>query len=145
MLNLLVTLRILKFGEFFFQAVRRGALNFFSGRGVRPGFTKCGACELIFASERGGLWTENFQIWGLVNCKFPNLGAWELKFGQKLRLSRLKFPNFLKKGSCELTLCLKWDPCELQERHEKGVFRAAHPHTPFLGQCPPGRLWSSHV
>ena len=30
-----------------------GALNFFSGRGVRPGFLKCGACELIFASEKG--------------------------------------------------------------------------------------------
>ena len=30
--------------------------------------------------------------------------------------------------------CLKWDPCELQERHEKGVFRVTHPHTPFLGQ-----------
>ena len=27
----------------------------------------------------GGLWTENFQIWGLVNWKFPNLGAYELK------------------------------------------------------------------
>ena len=34
--------------------------------------------------------------------------------------------------------CLKWDPCERQERREKGVFRAAHPHTPILGQCPPG-------
>ena len=32
-----------------------GALNFFSGRGVWPGFPKCGACELIPASERGGL------------------------------------------------------------------------------------------
>ena len=52
-----------------------GALNFFSGRGVRPGFPKCGACKLVFASEKGGLWTEtfqfgglwaeNFQIWGL--------------------------------------------------------------------------------
>ena len=38
--------------------------------------------------------------------------------------------------------CLKWDPCELQERREKGVFRAAHPRTPFLGQCPPGE-WAS--
>ena len=28
---------------------------FFSGRGVRPGFPKCGACELTFASEKGGL------------------------------------------------------------------------------------------
>ena len=32
-----------------------GALNFFSGRGVRPGFPKWGACELTFASEKGGL------------------------------------------------------------------------------------------
>ena len=32
-----------------------GALNFFLGRGVRPGFPKCGACELTFASEKGGL------------------------------------------------------------------------------------------
>ena len=59
-----------------------GALNFFSGRGVRPGFPKCGACELTFASEKGGLWAENFQIWGLVSWKFPNLGACELKFSK---------------------------------------------------------------
>ena len=58
-----------------------GALNFFSGRDVRPGFLKCGACELTFASENfpkleacelkiskfRGLWAENFQIWGLVS------------------------------------------------------------------------------
>ena len=45
--------------------------------------------------------------------------------------------------------CLKWDPCERQERREKGVFRATHPHTPFLGQCPPpgpaAALFSSNV
>ena len=70
-----------------------GALNFFSGRGVRPGFPKCGACELTFTSEKGGLWVENFQIWGLVSRKFPNLGACELKFGWKLRLLKLKFPQ----------------------------------------------------
>ena len=34
---------------------RGGALNFFPGRGVRPGFPKCGACELTFASEKWGL------------------------------------------------------------------------------------------
>ena len=32
-----------------------GGTQLFSGRGVRPGFPKCGACELIFASEKGGL------------------------------------------------------------------------------------------
>ena len=28
---------------------------FFSGGGVRPGFPKCGSCELIIASEKGVL------------------------------------------------------------------------------------------
>ena len=46
---------------------------------------KRGACELKI-SKFGGLWTENFQIWELVSWIFPNLGAWELKFGWKLRL-----------------------------------------------------------
>ena len=33
---------------------------------MRPRFLKCGACELIFASEgEGGLWTEIFKFWGL--------------------------------------------------------------------------------
>ena len=59
-----------------------GALNFFSGRGVPPRFPKCGACELIFASERGGLWAENFQIWGLASWKFPNLEACEQNMGK---------------------------------------------------------------
>ena len=127
-----------------------GGTQLLSGRGVRPGFPKCGACELIFASEKGGLWTENFQIWGLVNWKFQNLGACELKISKfgglwtkiwvKLRLQRLKFPNFLKRGSCELTLCLKWDPCELQERREKGVFRAAHPPYPLSRSLPSGLI-----
>ena len=31
-----------------------GALNLFSSRGVLSGFLKCGACELLFASEKGG-------------------------------------------------------------------------------------------
>ena len=46
----------------------------------------------------------------------------------------------LKGGSCELIFklfYLKWDPpCELRKRREKGVFRAALPHTFFLGQYP---------
>ena len=86
---------------------------------------------------KGGLVNANFKIWGLVSWKFSNLGACELKFGWKLRLLRLKFPNFLKRGLVNWLFCLKWNPCERQERREKGVFRAAQPHTPFLGQCPP--------
>ena len=85
-----------------------GGLNFFLGRGVRPGFPKCGACELIFASEKGGLWTENFQIWGLVNWKFPNLGACELKISKfrglrawiwvKIEAVEAKISKFSQKG-----------------------------------------------
>ena len=85
-----------------------GALNFFSGRGVRPGFPKCGACELTFASEKGGLWAENFQIWGLVSWKFPNLGACELKISKfrglwtkiwaKIEAVEAKISKFSQKG-----------------------------------------------
>ena len=77
----------------------------------------------------GGLWAENFQIWGLVSWKFPNFGG----------LWAENFQIFSKGGLVNWLFCLKWDPCERQERREKGVFRAAHPHTPFLGQCPPPR------
>ena len=124
-----------------------GALNFFSGRGVRPGFPKCGACELTFASERGacerkiskfgGLWAENFQIWGLVSWKFPNLGACELKFGWKLRLLRLKFPNFLKRGSCELTLLLEMGPLRAAGEAWKGGLQGCTSPYPLSRSVPP--------
>ena len=79
-----------------------------------------GACELKI-SNFGGLWTENLgENWG---CR-----GWN-------------FQSFSKGGLVNWLFCLKWDPCELQERREKGVFRTAHPHTPFLGQCPPGVIY----
>ena len=111
---------------------------------------------------KGVLWIKNkFQIWGSVNWKLAKIGGFESEdFGQigvvEPKISHL----FLIRGSCELTAAwngtlvnyrllkwdralvnyrlLIWDPCELRERREKGVFRAAHPHTPFLGQYPPG-------
>ena len=61
-----------------------GTLNFFSGRGIGPGFPKCGACELTFASERGG---------GLVSGKLPNLRACELKIS-KFGACELKISKF---------------------------------------------------
>ena len=114
-----------------------GALNFFSGRGVRPRFPKCGACELTFASEKGGLWAENFQIWGLVSWKFPNLGACELKFGWKLRLLRLKFQNFLKRGSCELTLLLEMGPLRAVGEAWKGGLQGRTSPYPLSRSVPP--------
>ena len=50
---------------------------------------KRGACERKI-SKFGGLWAENFQIWGLVSWKFPNLGACELKFGWKIEAVEAK-------------------------------------------------------
>ena len=42
--------------------------------------------------------------------------------------------------------CLKWDPCEMQERRAKGVFRTKHPHRrqaypPFKISAPPRFHW----
>ena len=133
-----------------------GGLQLISGKGaVRPGFPNCGACELTFASERGGLvswkfpnlgarelkiskygglWAENFQIWGLFELKISKFGDLWAKIWVKIEAVEAKISKF---GLVNWLFCLKWDPCELQERREKGVFRAAHPYTPFLGQCPP--------
>ena len=46
----------------------RGGPQLFSGRGVRPGFLKRGACKLIFASEKGA-----------CELKILKFGACELK------------------------------------------------------------------
>ena len=115
-----------------------GGTQLFSGRGVQPGFPKCGACELTFASEKGGLWAENFQIWGLVSWKFPNLGACELRFGWKLRLLRLQFPNFLKRGSCELTLLLEMGPLRAAGEAWKGGLQGRTSLYPLSRSVPPG-------
>ena len=40
---------------------------------MRPGFPKCGACELIFASEKGG---------GACELKISKFGACERKISQ---------------------------------------------------------------
>ena len=81
-----------------------GALNFFSG----SRFPKCGACKLLFASEKGGLWTENFKIWGLVNWKFLHLETCELKMSKfgglkakiwaKIEAAEAKISKFSQKG-----------------------------------------------
>ena len=98
-------------------------------------FPNLGACELKI-SKFGGLWAENFQIWGLVSY---------IKFGWKLRLLRLKFQNFLKRGSCELTLLLEMGPLRAAGEVWQGGLRAAHPHTPFLGQCPPRSCFANLI
>ena len=132
----------------FGKSVPWGALNFFSGRGVQPGFLKCGACELIFASEKGacelkihkfwGLWMENFQILGLVSSKFPNLGACELNFGCQIEAVEAKISKFSQKGVLVNWLfCLKWDPCELQDRRGKGGLQGRTSPYPLSRSVPP--------
>ena len=97
---------------------------------------KRGACERKI-SKFGGLWAENFKIWGLVSWKFQNLGACELKFGWKLRLLRLKFPNFLKRGSCELTLLLEMGPLRAAGEAWKGGLQGRTSPYPLSRSVPP--------
>ena len=68
---------------------------------------KRGACERKI-SQFGGLWAENFQIWGLVSWKFPNFGACELKISKfwglwdkiwvKIEAVEAKISKFSQKG-----------------------------------------------
>ena len=83
----------------------------------------------------GGLWTENFQIWGLVSLA---------KIWAKTEAVEAKISKFSQKGGLVNWLfCLTWGPCEPQERRENGVFRAPHPCTHFLGQYPPPQGWTT--
>ena len=97
---------------------------------------KRGACERKI-SKFGGLWAENFQIQGLVSQNFPNLGACELKFGWKLRLLRLKFQNFLKRGSCERTLLLEMGPLRVAGEAWKGGLQGRTSPYPLSRSVPP--------
>ena len=56
-------------------------LNFFSGRGVRPGFPKCGACELILASNKGACELK-ISKFGACELKISKFGACELKISK---------------------------------------------------------------
>ena len=87
--------------------------------------------ELIFAPD--------FCLWkrSIVNWNF-NLGAWKLKFGQKLRLYRKTWNFFFSKGDL-LTLAWNGTLRATGEAWKGGLGRAATSHTPFLGQCPPPR------
>ena len=119
-----------------------GAFNFFQMGVCGPDFRsvglanwylplKEGACELKI-SKFGGLWTEDFQIWGLWA---ENFQIWGLRANiwAKVETAEVKISNFSQQG----VLWTDTDSCKLQKRRETGVVRAAHPHTPFLGQCPP--------
>ena len=95
---------------------------------------KRGACELKI-SKCGSLWAENVQR-GLVT---------RAKIWVKIEVVEAKISKCSQKGSCELTLyfCLKWDPCELQERCEKGGLQGSvHiPIPPFYRSVPiPGNF-----
>ena len=62
--------------------------NFFSGRGEGPRFPKCGASELIIASEKGVLCTENFKIWSEVqDCYFflHSMGMYHAFFSRTMQ------------------------------------------------------------
>ena len=113
-----------------------GGTQLFSGRGVQPGFPKCEACELIFTSKKGGLWTENLKFGGL----------WA-KIWVKIEAGEAEISKFSQKGVL-WTDSFAWNGAlasSVQERREKGVFRAAHPHTPFLGQSPPPPPGLMHI
>ena len=95
-----------------------GHSTFFSGRGVRPGFPKCGVCELIFASDRegacelkisklGACGLKVSKFWGLRTEKISKFGGLRAKNWAKIKAVKAKISKFLKRGSFELTHLLE--------------------------------------
>ena len=96
----------------------------------------------------GGLWAENIKIWGLVQPEnFTQI--WGLVSPKIwVKISGSQRPQISKFSAQKPPNLVNWlfplDNGTLFERQERSVrkphtsvFRAAHPHTPFLGQCPP--------
>ena len=75
-----------------------GHSTFFSGRGVRPGFPKCGACELTFDSEKGGLVSGKFQNLGACELKISKFGGLWAKIWVKIEAVETKISKFSQKG-----------------------------------------------
>ena len=121
---------------------RGGALNFFQVGVCGPDFRSVGLANWHLPLKRG-LVSWKFPIWGLVSWKFPNFGGCELKFGWKLRLFRLKFPNFLKRGSCELTLLLEMRPLRAAREAWKGGLQGRTSPYPLSRSVPLGTSTSA--
>ena len=72
--------------------------TFFSGtcRGVQPEFPKCGACDLIISSERGGP----------CDLKISKFGGLRAEIWAKIEVVVALIPHFFSKagGTCELTI-----------------------------------------
>ena len=99
-------------------------------------FFQVGVCGLDFRSVGLANWYLPLkeEVCQLKISKFWGLRA---KIWAKIEAVEAKISKFSQKGDglVNCLFCLKWDPCELKERCEKGVFSAAHPHTAFLVQC----------
>ena len=112
-----------------------GGHSTFSGRGVWPGFLKCGACELIFASEKGA-----------CELKISKFGGLRAKIWLKIEAVEAKMSKFSQKGSCELTLLpgsFAWNGNLASGR--RGVKRGSsgeHIPYPLSRSVPPGtKIW----
>ena len=128
------------------------------GGGGHSTFFQVGVCGPDFQSV--GL-ANGHCLWkgGLVSGKFPNLEACELKISKfeacELKISKFgglwakiwvkieaveaKISKFSQKGSCE-TDSFAWNGTLASGRRgaKRGSSGPHIPHTPFLGQCPPG-------
>ena len=110
---------------------REGGTQLFSGWGVQPRFPKCGTCELMLSLKAGSwlLWTEIFKFGGL---RAKILAKTETAEAQISQFKGVFWTDFLSSFAWNGTLA------NYSLRGvKKGIFRATHPCTPFLGQCPP--------
>ena len=126
------------FARVYVQPPGGGALNFFQVGVCGPDFWSVRLANWYLPLKRGACELKISKFGGFVSWKFRNLGACEPKFGWKLRLQRLKFPHFLKRGSCELTLLLEMGSLRTSGEAWKGGLQGRTSPYPLSRSVTPG-------
>ena len=65
---------------------------------MRPGFPKCGACELIFASDREGACELKISKLGACKLKVSEFVGLRTKSWAKIKAVKAKISKFSQKG-----------------------------------------------
>ena len=118
-----------------------GELNFFQVGVCGPDFRSVGLQTDICLWKGGGACEQKISKFGAGELEISKFGGLRAKIWAKIKavdcVEALKFPNFLKRGSCELTLLLEMGPLQTAGEAWKGDLQGRTSPYPLSRSVPP--------